>query len=324
MHKKYFAPSLLAVAALLAACGSTPTSTGLLDAVHSEYRMAQNDPNVARYAALEMKQASDAVAAADALAADRGGDEKVDKLAYLARQKIALTQEVTKKKIAEAEVANAGKVRNQILLDQRTNQANAANISAEKSKQETAIAQADAARAQNSTLLAQQQSARAKQQAQLAQNDALNAQRLAQDAQARSAQLEAQLSDLSAKKTERGMVITLGDVLFGTDLARLNNDGLVTAQKLAKILQANPQRNVLVEGFADSTGTSAHNQELSERRAGAVRAALADQGIGGDRVAMRGYGEAYPVAANDTAQNRQLNRRVEIVLSDDSGKVMAR
>jgi outer membrane protein OmpA-like peptidoglycan-associated protein len=289
----------------------------LLSEIHSEYQVAQNNPNVATYAALELKQAGDAVAQADAVANDRGSDEKIDKLAYLARQKIALTQEVTKQKMAESEVANAGKVRNQLILDQRTNEANIANLSAERSKN-------DAAQAQSSALLAQQQSAQAQQQTERAQVDAFNAQRAAQDAQARTAQLEAQLADLSAKKTERGMVITLGDVLFGTDLARLNNDGIVTAQKLAKILQLNPQRNVLVEGFTDSTGTAAHNQELSERRAGAVRTALVDMGIAGDRVSVRGYGESHPVAANDTAQNRQLNRRVEIVLSDDGGKVIAR
>jgi outer membrane protein OmpA-like peptidoglycan-associated protein len=120
------------------------------------------------------------------------------------------------------------------------------------------------------------------------------------------------------------MVITLGDVLFGTDLARLNPEGIRTAQKLANVLQQNPQRTVLVEGFADSTGTAAHNQDLSERRATAVRTALQDMGVTRDRVAIRGYGEAYPVAANDTNANRQLNRRVEIVLSDDTGKVIAR
>jgi outer membrane protein OmpA-like peptidoglycan-associated protein len=317
MNKTHFTPVFLAVAALLAACSSTPRSTALLSEIHSEYQVAQNNPNVATYAALELKQAGDAVAQADAVANDRGSDEKIDKLAYLARQKIALTQEVTKQKMAESEVANAGKVRNQLILDQRTNEANIANLSAERSKN-------DAAQAQSSALLAQQQSAQAQQQTERAQVDAFNAQRAAQDAQARTAQLEAQLADLSAKKTERGMVITLGDVLFGTDLARLNNDGIVTAQKLAKILQLNPQRNVLVEGFTDSTGTAAHNQELSERRAGAVRTALVDMGIAGDRVSVRGYGEAHPVAANDTAQNRQLNRRVEIVLSDDGGKVIAR
>ena len=324
MKNKYLTPLFLAVAALLAACGSTPKTTVLLNEIHGEYQVAQNNPNVATHAPLEMKQAGDAVAQADAVANDRGSDEKIDKLAYLARQKIALTQEVTKKKMAEAEVANAGKVRNQLLLDQRTNEANAAKISAEKSKQAAALAQNDAAQAQSSALLAQQQSAQAQQQTQLAKDDAVNAQRMAQDAQMRTAQLEAQLADLAAKKTERGMVITLGDVLFGTDLARLNNDGITTAQKLAKILQLNPQRNVLVEGFTDSTGTAAHNQELSERRAGAVRTALADMGIGRDRVVVRGYGESYPVAANDTAENRQLNRRVEIVLSDDGGQVKAR
>ena len=120
------------------------------------------------------------------------------------------------------------------------------------------------------------------------------------------------------------MVITLGDVLFGTDLARLNADGMRTAQKLANVLQQNPKRTVLIEGFTDSTGTAAHNQELSERRASAVRNALQELGVARERVAIRGYGEAYPVAANDTAQNRQLNRRVEIVLSDDTGKTTAR
>lgn len=90
------------------------------------------------------------------------------------------------------------------------------------------------------------------------------------------------------------------------------------------MLQQQPKLTVLVEGFADSTGASAYNQALSERRAGAVQNALQSFGIARERVAVRGYGEAYPVAAHDSAGNRQLNWRVEIVLSDDSGKVMVR
>jgi outer membrane protein OmpA-like peptidoglycan-associated protein len=80
----------------------------------------------------------------------------------------------------------------------------------------------------------------------------------------------------------------------------------------------------LIEGYTDSTGTAPHNQDLSERRAGAVRNALQDMGVAGARVAARGYGQTNPVAANDTAQNRQLNRRVEILLSDDGGKISQR
>jgi len=310
MKNKYLTPSCLAIAVLLSACGSAPKTTVLLNEVHSEYQVAQNNPNVATHAPLELKQAGDAVAQADAMANDRGSDEKVDKLAYLARQKIALTQEVTKRKMAEAEVANAGTVRNQMLIDQRTNEANAARIKADQARQ--------------SALLAQNDAARAMQQTQVAQVDAANAQRTAQDAQARNAQLEAQLADLAAKKTERGMVITLGDVLFGTDLSRLTSDGVATVQKLAKVLELNPQRKVLIEGFTDSTGSAVHNQDLSDRRAGAVQSALEEMGVGRNRVAIRGFGESYPVAANDTAENRQLNRRVEIVLSDDAGNLMAR
>ncbi|MCB8747486.1 OmpA family protein [Rhodoferax sp. U2-2l] len=303
MKHNYLTPIVLAVAALLAACGSTPKATSLLDQTRAEYRMAQASPAVATYAPMEMKLATDAMTQANASAAERDSDAEIDRLAYLARQKIALTQEVTKRKVAEAEVANAGKQRDQLVLDQRTNEANAAQIRANTANQAAVIAQNDAANAKQQTLLAQDEAAAA---------------------QARNAQLEAQLSDLAAKKTERGLVITLGDVLFGTDLSQLTSAGMASAQKLATVLQNNPMRNVLIEGFADSTGASDYNQALSLRRATAVQTALTQFGIAPGRIAMQGYGEAFPVAANDTAPNRQLNRRVEIVLSDDSGQIRAR
>lgn len=309
---KYFSltPVLLAVALVVGACGVVPRTTSLLDQTRTDYRMAQGNTNVARYATLEMKLADDAMAQANAAALDNNSAEKVDALAYLAKQKIALAQEVGKQKSAEAEVANAGKERDQIRLDQRTNEANQAKSSAEQSKQAALTAQSDTAEAQR--------------KAQVAQDQTLDAQQQAQQAQARAASFEAQLAELAAKKTERGLVITLGDVLFGTDLARLNADGMQTAQKLAQVLQQHPQRTVLVEGFADSTGSTAHNQELSERRASAVRTALLELGVAAARVTIRGYGEAYAVAANDTASNRQLNRRVEIVVSDATGNTTAR
>lgn len=310
MKTYYTTPVLAAIAALIVGCSSVPNSTNLLQQARNDYAVAQNNPNVVSYAPLELKQAGDALNQASAVANGNGSAENIDKLAYLAKQKIALAQEVGKQKAAEASVASSSKQRDQVRLDQRTNEANAANVSADKAKQAALVAQSSLAQAQLQT--------------EFAQIDAVIAQRQAQEAQARTAQLEAQLSELAAKKTERGMVITLGDLLFGTDLARLNTDGIGTAQMLADVLQQNPQRNVLVEGFADSTGSTAHNQELSERRANAVRAALQDLGVAPGRIAVRGYGESYPVAANDTAQNRQLNRRVEIILSDDNGQLMAR
>ena len=282
MKKAHFTPTLLLIAALLGACSSTPTTTGLLDQARSDYQSVQSNPKVASYAPLEMKQASDAMTQANLAATNNDSVENIDKLAYLAKQKIALTQEVVKQKTAEAEIDNAAKQRDQVRLDQRTNEA-------DQAKRATQIAQSQT-----------------------------------QAALTQAAILEAQLAELAARKTERGIVITLGDVLFATDQASLTPDGMRTAQKLADVLQQNPQRAVLIEGFTDSTGTSAHNQELSERRASAVRSALQQMGVARERIAIRAYGEAYPVAANDTAPSRQLNRRVEIVLSGDNGTILQR
>lgn len=310
MKKNHFTPSLLVIAALLGACGSVPTTTSLLDQTRSDYDIAQNNPRVATYAPLEMKLAGDALEQANAAARRNESADQIDKLAYLAKQKIALTQEVVRQKAAEADIANAAQERDQLRLSQRTHEANQARISAEESKLATRLAEADADEAQRQTLLAR--------------GNAAEAQRQMQAAQARTATLEAQLADLSAKQTERGMIITLGDVLFGTDLARLTADGMQTARKLADLLQQNPQRMVLIEGFTDSTGSAAHNQELSERRAAAVQTALLEMGVARNRIAIRGYGETHPVAANDTKENRQFNRRVEIVVSGDDGLIAQR
>lgn len=322
--------TLLAVAVLTAACTSAPT-TSLLDRARDDYRAVQNSPLAATYAPLETKQAGDALALANTASDQRESQDKIDHLAYIAQQKISLTREAINQKSAEAEIANAGKQRDQLLLDQRTAEADRSKLKAQmadkeatEAKQATARALAQAADAKRGTLVAQNEADAAKKGAQAASTDAANAQRQAQEAQERSARLEAQLSALAAKKTARGVVITLSDVLFGTDLSRLSAEGMRSAQKLATLLQDNPQRTVLVEGFTDSTGSAAHNQGLSERRANTVRDALTSMGIAQERIAVHGYGEELPVVANDNAAHRQLNRRVEIVLSDDKGVITPR
>ncbi|MBC3919991.1 OmpA family protein [Undibacterium sp. CY18W] len=308
--KKIFLPAALLTTLVLAACSSMPKTTSLLEQTRMEYQAAQNNPNVSTLAPLEMSQATVAMNDANTAAKNDENSEKIDRLAYLAKQKIGLAQELTKQKMAEASAAAAAQTRDQIRLDQRTSEANQAKLQADQAK-----AQAEQAR------LA----------AQIAQAEASDAQKRIMDEQAkaneiqnRNAALEAQLAELKAKTTERGIIITLGDVLFGIDQAKLTPDGMRTTQKLADVLQSNMQRTVLVEGYTDNTGSKAHNQDLSERRAAAVRSALVLMGVSRDRVAIRGYGESYPAAENDTAQNRQLNRRVEIVLSDASGKTIPR
>ena len=310
MKTTHFTPVLLVIAAVIGACSSMPKTTGLLDETRSAYQVAQSNPQVANYARLEMNQAGDALERANAAARRDDSTAEIDKLAYLAKQKIALAEEVAKRRAAEADVASAGRERDRTRLDLRTKEADQASADAERSSREAQLAKDRAAQADR--------------QAALARDSAADERRRTMEAEARTASLEAQLADLAAKKTERGLVITLGDVLFGVDQARLTSDGMRTVQKLASILEKYPERSVLIEGFTDSTGTDAYNQGLSERRAATVRSALQDMGVAGGRVSMRGYGEDYPVAANDTKQNRQLNRRVEIIVSTGEGQIPQR
>ncbi len=237
-------------------------------------------------------------------AANKNEDTSVvTHLAYLAKQRVAIAQETAKQKAAETSVSNATTERGVIRLDART---------AEVSK-----AQTQANKAQLNAEASQRQAEASQQQAAMSQQQAL-------DAETRTSQVEAQLKELNAKKTDRGLVITLGDVLFDTNKAELKSGGTHSLQKLAGFLKQYPQRNAKIEGYTDSTGNVDYNQGLSDRRANAVRASLVDMGISNDRITTHGYGQDSPVASNDTASGRQLNRRVEIILSEDNGNVTSR
>ncbi|MBK8817273.1 MAG: OmpA family protein [Methylococcaceae bacterium] len=269
--QKYQNISLVIVAiAIFSGCSSVTQNPSLAEA-HSLYNSARTEPDISNQAALELKEAGDTLTKADNAFNDSESVENVNHLAYLAKQKIIVAQETAKRKTAELAVTNAGAARNEVRLEART-------------------AEADAAKAQV----------------------------------ARDQQMIAELLALNAQKTDRGMVITLGDVLFNTDEAQLKPDGLRNVQKLGDFLIKYPQDKVSVEGHTDSVGSNSYNQELSDRRAYSVKTVLTDMGISSDRVATHGYGEKFPVASNNNAESRQLNRRVEIILSDADGKITPR
>ena len=288
MFKLNFKPVALAAALVLTACSTTPTTTNELESARADYSQAQSNPLVAKYAPAEMAAATRALDQANVASARNESLQTIDKLAYVAKQKIASAQEVARAKSAEDQLKDATAQRDQVRLEARTAEADAAKRRADQARMDAAAAQAQAA----------------------------NAEAEKGDAQARAAALAAQLADLQAKQTERGIVITFGDVLFNTDQANLTAQGMAVAQRLADVLRDNPDRTVLAEGFTDSTGSDAYNLQLSQRRAEAVRMALSQMGVERNRIETRGYGEAYPVAGNATAGDRQLNRRVEIVLSE--------
>ncbi|MFV8834712.1 OmpA family protein [Aquisalimonas sp.] len=130
------------------------------------------------------------------------------------------------------------------------------------------------------------------------------------------AELQRQIDALQAKETERGIVLTLGDVLFTTGSANLQSGGYENLNRLVEFLNAYPDRDALIEGHTDSVGSAASNMQLSQRRADSVRDYLTRRGIDGQRLSARGMGEAQPVATNDTDAGRQQNRRVEIIIEN--------
>ena len=131
-----------------------------------------------------------------------------------------------------------------------------------------------------------------------------------------AAELQRQIDALQAKPTDRGLVVTLGDVLFDTGRANLKVGATSNLSKLVAFLNQYPDRTVAIEGYTDSVGSEDYNQGLSERRADSVKAYLAGQGIGAIRLSALGKGESDPVAGNDSAAGRQQNRRVEVIISN--------
>lgn len=132
----------------------------------------------------------------------------------------------------------------------------------------------------------------------------------------RARELAATLEELQAEETDRGMVLTLGDVLFDFNEATLRPGARATLDRVARFLREHPGRELLIEGHTDSVGPESYNRELSRRRAEAVESYLARQGVDPTRVLSRGYGEAIPLVSNATNAGRQQNRRVEIVILD--------
>jgi outer membrane protein OmpA-like peptidoglycan-associated protein len=136
-------------------------------------------------------------------------------------------------------------------------------------------------------------------------------------AQAQTAALSRELAELKAQETERGILMTIGDVLFATGRAEVAPGAQRSIDKLADFLRKYPTRNVMIEGHTDSTGSAESNLRLSEQRAEAIKTLLVARGVDADRIATRGYGMQYPLVTNDTAEGRQQNRRVEIVVLNE-------
>ena len=296
MKAKLVAPFAVTALLALAACQSMPPDVAAVDSARQAFQSAQSDPRVTQYAPTELARARDTLRLTENEVADSGDSEATRHLAYLTQQRARIASEVAIQRDAEAKIKQAAAARDQARLQARTHEANAAQRQAQAANEQAqaANAQADAARAR------------------------AEAERL------RTAKLQAELESLHATQSDRGMVVTLQDVVFDTDSATLRSGALHTMDQLANVLRDNPERRVQIEGFTDSQGSDTYNLQLSEQRANAVRRALVERGVASDRILIRPYGEAFPIASNNSATGRQLNRRVEIIFSDPQGHIAAR
>jgi outer membrane protein OmpA-like peptidoglycan-associated protein len=317
MHPIRHSALTLLAAAVLAACSTTPVDNVMLGQARSDYRAAQADAQTQALAPNELRLAGEALAQAEAALVRRDDVATVDQLAYLARQRTGVARATAGRKGAEAMVAQAGADTDRMRLAARTQEADLATAAAGVATRDAAAATRSAESSQRQANAAQRDAARSQQQAAASQQQAGEAER-------RTAMLESQLRELNAKQTERGLVITIGDVLFDTGRSELRSGGVQSMQRLSGFLKQYPQRKVMIEGYTDSVGSDSLNMALSARRAEAVLGALQGMGVDRGQLAAQGYGKSNPVAPNDSASGRQANRRVEIVLSDESGALKGR
>jgi outer membrane protein OmpA-like peptidoglycan-associated protein len=291
-NEKTYLRFLLAVtmiSALMTGCASTPETIVPLERARTAYDEASAKPDIVANAQVSMydaKLALDRAEAADEL-------QKIEHLAYLAERQLQTAVAIAERKIAEAKVEQLRKERHRILLEQRSLEAEQATVKAEEKTRQLELAKREA-------------EARALE---------------AENARQKALQLEAELADIQAKQTDRGIVLTLGDVLFAFNKADLQPGAMRTIDKLVEFLQNHSERKVVIEGHTDSRGSDEYNLGLSQRRADSVQNALVAKGVDPARIQTLGMGKAYPVASNDTESGRQQNRRVEIIISKSAEAV---
>ena len=307
---------LLSMGALgvLAACSAMPERNAALDEAQGRYAALRTQSSVTTLAPDELQRAGEALRRAEQARSDGQDSTTVNHLAYLATQQMTLASDSAANRSAQAVTAGASAERDRLRLAQRTKEADMAQRQLSASQQ---------ANASTSLQLASSQQMNADTRQQLAGAQQRNANQSAQMGEMQL-QMQAQWQALNARQTDRGMVITLGDLLFATGKSELQGEGERAVGKLADFLKRNPDRRAAIEGYTDSVGGEAANQALSDRRAQAVVAALLSRGVSAASVQGQGYGESRPVAPNTTSSGRQQNRRVEVVFAPMAGDVLVK
>jgi outer membrane protein OmpA-like peptidoglycan-associated protein len=282
-------------AAVVAACATAPMPSSSLEQARQRVKSAQADARIAKHAPMELKRAEQSLQLTENIWAADGSAAVVDHHAYITGQRVTLAQETAASLADQAVTANAATERDRARLSSRTAEADAATRERNEAERVSAGKSSELAAAEQRSVRKDQELGEQKSRV----ND-----------------LESLLAELNAKKTDRGVVVTLGDVLFDTGSSVLREGSSRQLRKLAEVLQ-DPGRMASIEGFTDNVGSDISNRELSGRRATAVANALTSLGVPAARLRTASRGEDSPVADNATSLGRQMNRRVEMTISQD-------
>ena len=273
------APCLLITAL---ACASPPPRS--LEDARARYAEASADASIQQNAGVELYEAQEALTRAEN--SWRRDDERAEIVhrSELAALRVAIAEQAAERRALEQRAEELGSKRTSVRLAAR----------------DAEIASAEATAAAESI------------RADVAAQQAAEASRRADTAEAKIAGLE----ELATRQTDRGIVVTLDDVLFAFGRADLQPGAQRSLDRVAEFLEAHPERSTSVEGHTDDVGPDAYNQQLSEERASAVASYLRSRGVDSTRIGIVGFGETRPLVANESASARQQNRRVEIVIGE--------
>jgi outer membrane protein OmpA-like peptidoglycan-associated protein len=282
---------------LVASCATAPQSPQGYAEVRSKLSELQSSPELAKKVPVEIREAEAAVLAAEApVGKDIAlGEHRV----YMADHMVEIATAKAATRYAEDQRAELSQARDDARLDARTREADRARRETETARRATDAARASAA----------------SDAAEAASNAAAAASNAAEAAR-KSQELQRQIDVLQAEATDRGLVLTLGDVLFATGRSDLKSGGTNTLDKLVVFLNEYPNRSVVIEGHTDDVGSLDMNQVLSQHRADSVKSYLVQKGIQPTRLAASGMGETQPIAENSSASGRQQNRRVEVIIKN--------
>lgn len=324
----------IAIGAVLAGCAGTvdpskQIARDRLEQARTAYARAKANPMVESYSLKTLLGAEKTLQDAEqarktAYAPSKENDywkkvlfDDISRLAYMAERKSQTSVALAEGVVARNEIMKLGQEKAEAqLLKSRMEQELLQKDLDEKAsalmnaKEQLRSAKSEAERAR---ILAVIQAL----EAEVARAQAVAIAKDAEKARAELVLLMAELSELQGQLTDRGIVLTIGDVLFATDKFDLNASAQISMDKIAAFLKEKQNRNLLVEGHTDSVGSDEYNHELSQQRAASVKRALVKRDIASERIVTIGYSKKYPLASNDTAAGKQQNRRVEAIILNE-------